>query len=292
MPDKRLIAASFSRAAKTYDSAACLQREVGAQLLNLLPAAPLQNRAVRLPSPASGRGDNISPRPQAGEGPGERANQQSRWLDIGCGSGHFTRALAARYPSAEGLALDIAQGMLHHARAQGGASHWIAADAENLPFADNQFDLLFSNLCLQWCPDLARVLSEAQRVLRPCGLLAFTSLASGTLSELHKAWQQADRFTHVNRFRRFADYQSLCQNSGLNPIHLHCTPKLRHYPQLRQLTGELKALGAHNLNPERPLGLGGRTRLAAMTRAYQQQQTQQGLPATWQVVYAVLRKEG
>jgi len=180
--------------------------------------------------------------------------------------------------------------MLLHARRQGGAEHWIAADAEHLPFANNRFDLLFSNLCLQWCANLAQVLSEAQRVLRPGGLLAFTSLASGTLAELHSAWQSVDNFTHVNRFRSFSDYQDLCAKSGLTLHQLDCCAQQRHYPSLRDLTFELKTLGAHNLSPNRPPGLGGRKRLTAMTRAYQRLQSEQGLPATWQVVYAVLQK--
>jgi len=260
MLDKRQIAASFSRAAKSYDSAAFLQRQIGQRLLERLSAC--------LPC----------------------AQENMRWLDIGCGSGHFTRTLATRYPALQGIALDIAQGMLHHARHQGGADYWIAADAENLPFADNQFDLLFSNLCLQWCNNLGQVLSEARRTLRPGGLFAFSSLASGTLAELNAAWQSVDSFTHVNRFRPFTDYKKACASSGLTVHHLSCHAEQRYYHHLRELTGELKALGAHNLNPNRPPGLGGRKRLAAMTQAYQQQQSAQGLPATWQVVYAVLGK--
>jgi len=265
VPDKRLIAASFSRAAITYDSAAELQRSVGAGLLNLLHCH----------------------RPLAEE----KLEARGHWLDIGCGSGYFTRKLAQCYPNAAGTALDIAQGMLHHARKQGGATHWIAGDAENLPFAAESFDLLFSNLCLQWCANLEQVLHEARRVLRPGGLFAFTSLASGTLGELHQAWQSVDNFTHVNRFRPFADYQKQCAESALKRHHLTCRAELRNYRELRQLALELKALGAHNLSPDRPPGLGGRARLAAMTRAYQQKQTDQGLPATWQVVYALLSKE-
>jgi len=314
VPDKRQIAASFSRAAKSYDSAAALQRQIGQRLLNRLPLpsppAPLPQvgEGGRLPAtfPLSPEMGNFplteetqphSPRPLAGEGLGERAETaerargNQRWLDIGCGSGYFTRELARRYPNAEGHALDIAQGMLLHAKSQGGAAHWIAADAENLPFADNAFDLLFSNLCLQWCQDLRQVLSEAKRCLRPGGLFAFSSLASGTLAELQSAWQSVDNFTHVNRFRRFADYQSACAESGLKAHHLSGQAELRHYLGLKDLTCELKALGAHNLNPNRAAGLGGRKRLTAMSRAYQRLQNEQGLPATWQVVYAVLQKE-
>ncbi|MBU0939796.1 MAG: malonyl-[acyl-carrier protein] O-methyltransferase BioC, partial [Gammaproteobacteria bacterium] len=53
---------------------------------------------------------------------------------------------------------------------------------------------------------------------------------------------------------------------------------------------ELKALGAHNLNPGRPGGLTGRARIVALVQAYEQFRQARGLPATYQVVYAVLEK--
>ncbi|BBP73299.1 hypothetical protein PHLH6_53030 [Pseudomonas sp. Seg1] len=144
LPDKRQVAASFSRAAASYDSVAELQRDVGTQLLQRLPAG-------------------FSP---------------SRWMDLGCGTGYFTRALAERFTGRQGLALDIAEGMLEHARPLGGAEHFIAGDAERLPLQDGTCDLIFSSLAVQWCAEFDSVLSEAFRVLKPGGfsrLLVFVS---------------------------------------------------------------------------------------------------------------------
>lgn len=83
--DKRQVAASFSRAATSYDAVAELQRHVGTQLLARLPVSL----------------------------------QPHRWLDLGSGTGYFTRALGERYGQWTGLAVDIAEGMLRHARPQG-----------------------------------------------------------------------------------------------------------------------------------------------------------------------------
>lgn len=257
LPDKRRVAASFSRAAATYDSVAALQRQVGHQLLARLPAGL----------------------------------QPVRWLDLGSGTGYFSRALATTFPTAEGIALDIAEGMLRHARPHGGAQHFLAGDAERLPLRDGSVDLIYSSLALQWCEDFASVLSEARRVLRAGGTLAFSSLCTGTLQELRDAWQVVDGFAHVNRFRSLTTYQALCRDSGLATVSLDVRPEVLHFPDLRQLTDELKALGAHNLNPGRPGGLTGRARIRALVDAYEGFRQADGLPATYQVVYGVLRKE-
>lgn len=256
LPDKRQVAASFSRAAASYDSVADLQRAVGRYLLEQLPTDR---------TPAD-------------------------WLDIGCGTGYFTRALAERFTAVPGIALDIAEGMLQHARPLGGAQHFIAGDAERLPLRDGSRDLLFSSLAVQWCGDFAAVLSEAKRVLRPGGVLAFSSLCVGTLQELRDSWQRVDGHVHVNRFRQFSDYRQLCADSGLQVLSLEVRPHVLHYPDVRSLTHELKALGAHNLNPGRPGGLTGRARILALIEAYEGFRQVRGLPATYQVLYAVLQK--
>lgn len=171
LPDKRQVAASFS----ARRPATTRWPNSSAASVSLLSALP----------------EGFSPR---------------RWVDLGCGTGYFSRALERRFGAAEGLAVDIAEGMLRHARARGGASHFIGGDAERLPLRDGSCDLLFSSLAIQWCADLPAVLAEARRVLRPGGVLAFSSLCVGTLGELRDSWRVVDGFVHVNRFRAFADY--------------------------------------------------------------------------------------
>jgi malonyl-CoA O-methyltransferase len=112
--------------------------------------------------------------------------------------------LASRFAESHGVALDIAEGMLDHARPLGGAQHFIAGDAERLPLQDSTCDLIFSSLAVQWCADFEAVLSEAFRVLKPGGIFAFASLCVGTLFELRDSWRQVDGLVHVNRFREFA----------------------------------------------------------------------------------------
>jgi malonyl-CoA O-methyltransferase len=255
LPDKRQVAASFSRAAATYDSVAALQRAVGGHLLEQLP--------------------DLTP---------------TRWLDLGSGTGHFSRALATRFPNASGTALDIAEGMLRHARQSHAGLDYVVGDAEHLPLREGCTTLVFSSLALQWCEDFAAVLAQACRVLQPGGVLAFASLCQGTLQELRDSWGAVDDSVHVNRFRTFEAYRQLCEDSDLQLLSLERRAHVLHYPDVRSLTHELKALGAHNLNPGRPGGLTGRARLLGMVQAYEHLRQPAGLPATYQAVYAVLRK--
>ena len=255
--DKGQVAASFSRAAHSYDQAAAFQRQVGSNLLARLPAQ-LQPRAV---------------------------------ADLGCGTGYFTRQLQAHFAQPV-IGLDLAEGMLQFARSQqAGQGDWVVADAEALPLRDASQDLLFSSLALQWCPDLPRALSEARRCLRPGGYLAFTTLVEGSLYELQAAWQQVDGFVHVNRFSALASLQSQLAAAGFARWHCDIESHVLHYPQLSDLTRELKALGAHNLNPGRPGGLTGRARLRALTEAYEAYRQPAGLTATYQVAHILMFKE-
>lgn len=259
---KQQIAAAFSRAANTYDSVADFQRAVGTRLLSLLPESVL------------GTTESLA-----------------NWLDIGCGTGYFCQQLQQRWPQAQGIGLDLAPGMLQVARKRCPNNSYLCADAERLPLTDNSQDLVFSSLALQWCSDFARVLSEIKRVLKPGGVLLFSSVADGSLYELKRSWQMVDHAAHVNQFRPLSLYQDLAAASGLQRLDLHCHRHIYHYPKVRDLTHELKYLGADHVQAGRAQGLLGRQRLQRLLDAYEGFRQPQGLPATWQVVYGVLSKE-
>lgn len=261
--DKQQVAAAFSRAAHTYDSVADFQRAVGTRLLSLLPEADKASIA------------------QA---------QVRQWLDIGCGTGYFCEHLQQRWPRAQGLGLDLAAGMLQVARARCPSLSYICADAEDLPLHDNSQDVIFSSLALQWCEDFSRVLSEVKRVLKPGGVLLFSSVVDGSLAELRSSWRAVDNAVHVNTFRPMSLYQDLIAASDLQQQDLHCHTHIYHYAKLRELTHELKHLGADHLRAGRAQGLVGRQGLQRLLDAYEGYRQPDGLPATWKVVYGVLRK--
>src|SRR5690606_6543208 len=121
-------------------------------------------------------------------------------LDLGGGTGHFTRALAPCFDTPV-IGLDLAGGMLRHANGHSpGLDHWITADAGRLPLRSEARALSLSGRAMQWCPRLHQALAEAWRVLRPGGCLAFTALLEGSLEELPQSWKAVDSLVHVSSF--------------------------------------------------------------------------------------------
>lgn len=253
------VARSFGRAAGTYDDAANLQKRVCNALASWLP-----------------EDDSIG-----------------HCLDLGCGTGLSTRELELRYPGACHLGLDFAEGMLAFAAARGHArgAHWVGGDAERLPLCGQSFDLVFSNLSLQWCRDLQTAASEAFRVLRPGGHLLFSTLGPATLGELRGAWQQVDKHVHVNNFLATDQIRQALLISGLQVELLESSRIVMPYRRFTELARDLKSIGAHNVNHGRATGLTGRKRIRALEAAYEVHRDSEGkLPATYEAVYVLARK--
>lgn len=95
-------------------------------------------------------------------------------LDIGCGTGNYTIAVADRKVMAIGL--DQSTLMLRRARAKEPRIDWVAGQAEALPFADNSFAGAFCTMTLHHLNDFDAVFAEIARVLRPgARFVAFTA---------------------------------------------------------------------------------------------------------------------
>src|SRR5690242_12270111 len=221
------------------------------------------------------------------------ANVPTRVLDVGCGTGRPTRELQRRYPEAEIIGADLAPAMLRMAaKKQPWFAHWfdkrarfVCAEASQLPFADASCDLIYASLILQWCEDLDATLLEWRRLLKPHGLLLFSTLGPDTLKELRAAWSAVDGYNHVNRFLDMHDVGDALIRAGfVEPVmdveHITLT-----YSDATGLMRDLKSIGAHNVTAGRRRGLMGRGRLRAFSAAYEQFRDQGRLPATYEVVY-------
>ncbi len=243
--DSRRVGAAFSRAADSYDAHAVLQREIADRLLNHLAFTKI--------------------RPE-------------RILDIGCGTAYFTRLLRQRFRRASIAALDISAAMLTRARSAmphglpwRGRCHFQQADALHLPFRDGSFDLVCSNLTMQWVTDPPAMLAEMRRVLAPGGLMLFSTFGRRTLAELR---QSLAGITHerAGLVLPFPDVTSLGDALMSLPVELPVTDAdlfTLTYPDTMALVRELKRLGASSSAiANRPGGLYGRRLLKRLEAIY------------------------
>ncbi len=248
--EKPRIADSFSRAANSYDNAAQLQRNIGTALLSTLP------------------------------------EQMSGVLvDIGCGTGFITGELLKKYnSSANIIALDFSAGMLQRTQ-QHIDVVCVQADMEHLPFDNHTADWLISNLALQWASDPLQCFQQWRRVLKPDGQIFFATFLPGTLRELEQSWHAVDDAVHVNHFIEYDALLDALHAAGFTQVESVPATHTVYYPDARALARELKAIGAHNMNPGQPTGLTGKRRWKQLQAAYELLRTERGLPATYEVLY-------
>jgi len=108
---------------------------------------------------------------------GHEPGHYARSLEIGSGTGYFSLNLLRAGLIGEATCSDISEGMLEtlasNARKLGLTVQTAAADAEQLPFADESFDLVLGHAVLHHIPDLPRAFAEFERVLAPGGTVLF-----------------------------------------------------------------------------------------------------------------------
>ena len=92
-------------------------------------------------------------------------------LELGCGTGEFTRRVTR--PDVRLVGLDLSAALLRRARARVPGVAFLQSDAEALPFRDAAFDLVYGCSVLHHL-DVRAALEEVRRVLRPGGRLVFS----------------------------------------------------------------------------------------------------------------------
>ena len=108
-----------------------------------------------------------------------------RIVDIGCGTGRLTVALAERAPGAAIVATDVSSAMVREARkALDRVVPVVQADAVRLPFG-SRFDAVFSTATFHWVKDHAALFSEIFRVLKPGGRLVSQAGGGPNLARLY-----------------------------------------------------------------------------------------------------------
>jgi len=154
--------------------------------------------------------------------------EADRVLDVGCGDGYLTRAIAQMVPHGYAAGADPSRRMIakaHAALTPAGSGPWfVIADARMLPFGE-RFDLVVSFNALHWVPEQRQALSQIAAVLRPGGRALIQVVCAGerkcletVAMEMCRDPRWADHFegfvapfVHVDP----ADYADLASSAGL-----------------------------------------------------------------------------
>jgi SAM-dependent methyltransferase len=170
-------------------------------------------------------------------------------IEIGAGTGYFTLNMLQAGLIERATATDISPGMLAALEASaaelGVAVRSVRTDAEELPFADESFDLVFGHAVLHHVPDPARAFREFARVLRPGGAIAFCGEPSrygDRIAALPKrlgialapAWRRAVGASSRNGCGPVVEHAGL---EGAVDVHAFSPARLRALASSAGLTG-------------------------------------------------------
>lgn len=253
-----------SRAARGYDAAAVLAREVARRMGERLDLVTLQPMRI---------------------------------LDVGCGTGADLRLLAERYPQAERIGCDFSLAMLREAGEElpwfkrllpGGRAREairICGEAGRLPFGNGSVSLVWSNLMLHWLVDPLPAMREMHRVLAVDGLLMFTAFGPDTLKELCRCFVQADLLPHVHRFIDMHDLGDALVKAGFAEPVMDMETITLTYDSVDALMHDLRVSGAQCALAGRRRGLTGKAIWATVRATYEMHRRDGRLPATFEVVY-------
>lgn len=178
--NKNKIQHSFDRAANSYDQHCHAQKSAGIKLTHLLKS---------------------------------HHSQAENLLDLGCGTGMNTQFLAEQYQHRAFHAIDISNGLLNIAsqRLNKLNINIHNMDFDQLTAFDTNFDIIYSNMALQWSTHLFSLLTNTHSLLHENGTLAFSIPLMGTFTELQ---------THcaMNHFSKMETITNMLNQTGFQVL--------------------------------------------------------------------------
>ncbi|MBC7328476.1 methyltransferase domain-containing protein, partial [bacterium] len=134
-----------------------------------------------------------------------------RGLEIGVGTGRFAQPLGIE------VGIDPSDKMLEIARKRGIKA--VKGEGENLPFKDEEFDFVLLAFTLCFVKDPKRVLQEAQRVLKPNGLILIGIIdRESELGKLYLSRKNESKFYRIATFFSTQEIMDMLQELGFKNI--------------------------------------------------------------------------
>ena len=181
---KQQIKQAFSKASGTYDDAAGVQLDYAQRLADLVAKGPLA--------------------------------ESPKILEIGCGTGALTRALRAQFDDADIFATDISETMIAAAKDQLNDPdvRYGIVDGEQPDPTLGSYDLIVSNLTIQWFTDLAGSLNRLAALLNPGGRMVLSTLGAKSFREWRIAHDALDLNCGIPDFPEAAVVSQLLPQCG------------------------------------------------------------------------------
>lgn len=154
--NKKIIKDNFSRYAHLYDRYSAIQSSCAEKLIDQITSRGLK-----------------------------------RILEVGCGTGNYTRLLRNRFSAVKIKAVDISSKMIKVARTKLNVEQieFIVADAEKFNLKE-KFDMVSSNVSFQWFENLEESLAKYKKMLVKDGIILFSTFGPRTFWELHKSLEE------------------------------------------------------------------------------------------------------
>lgn len=146
--------------------------------------------------------------------PLEFKDVSGRVLDVGCGAGSFTAKLSREKPELEVYGIDISKKAIGIAKKDFPNIHFLVADAYQLPFPDNFFDVVVMKCVLEHLDNPSKALAEVRKVLKPKGLFWSMTPLEGDRCVLSPPQRLTKKYHgHLQMFSR-SSLLSLLESSG------------------------------------------------------------------------------
>jgi malonyl-CoA O-methyltransferase len=213
-----------------------------------------------------------------------------RILEVGCGTGNYTRLLRKRFAAATIKAIDVCSSMIDVARQKLREDNidFIIADAEDITFAES-FDLITSNACFQWLSRLDETIVNYGKQLDKDGIILFSLFGPLTFRELRASLRElcgpnlrisADTFINM-------DELSDILANRFNIVSAEEEVFEKRYHSLWELLQTIKCTGT------RGAGLNGKVLSKIQIRQLEKIYNQQfdGINATYQIFYCQIAKK-
>lgn len=248
------IRKSFNRAAKTYEEYGTLQREVSGILVFsfLYP----------------------------------KASPPVNLLDIGSGVGFTSENAKKRWRKCAIFSLDISPAMAIETKRKV-KTQCIIADGSRMPFKEKSFDMVLSSLVFHWT-NYEEILKESYRVLKPKGILAFSTLLPGTLKELRSSYNMASiectrKPAEFKEFIQVDTLENMLISSGFSALAFEKNRIIKRYKNVVDLLTSLKNTGVTLAG--RPRNPPRRDVLESTIKSYPRIDCSEAVEATYELAY-------